>query len=348
MANDEKQLEQLEEVKEEEKTGKKIVINLPEIDKEEVVETIKETTEKAAAFVGDAAKEVADFAGAQLKNAKSIFEKVSKEFSEGQKQQKLKKYNPIFLESFDGQEYVLPKMISVINYDKRKDMPEFQNALGYQQNVNQVEMYEIYKNESDFFGIKFLPDLINSVYLVNPADPNSYIEISKYFNFLNTERIAELTSISQALGAKHFKVTILEEVRSDTKKAVDAKVGLGVKLQGKASVDVSKSTTEKQYQAIKIAVDSKYIGKAPTRPELKYWAGNTTIENLIERRLASDNTLLSETFQLESNFSSGLTVDEAAKIDGALKAINFKAAGHIADNVKKEERKIFEYLIEFE
>ena len=159
-------------------------------------------------------------------------------------------------------------------------------------------------------------------------------------------KVAELENIAQALGAKHFSVTIYEESMSKEKTNTKANAMLGVK-KDKASSDVEHRDEQKSYEYVGIAAENTYPGKEPEVPELMFWANNESIKTLIKQRIDSKNPLTSKKFTLDYNTSSGIKEKDAAKIDGVLKVLKFKAAGSIEKEAVKESKRRFEYEIDF-
>lgn len=138
----------------------------------------------------------------------------------------------------------------------------------------------------------------------------------------------------------------MEESRSEQIKKNKAKAKLGAG-KNKGGVDIETESSDKHYTFLGIADENRYPGKDPIRPVLKFWANNESIKSLVERRMDSDNPLLSKTFQLDYNTSTGIKEKEAAKIDGVLKALKFNGAGSVSEEAKSESKKRFEYTIEF-
>ena len=344
MKTEEMKKEELEAEKDEK--PEKYLEKYFEAKKNEITEDFNETAEKVTGFIGKAAKDVGDFAEEQFNVAKNIFEKVNNGFNSSRSQQILDKYRPIFADEIDGK-FPFPNIINVIDYDKRKDIQECQGALGFQKRIKDTDVLEVYSDTADQLDITFYPEKTISAYYVHPLDKDTYIEISEYFKYLKEARIAELKTIAQALGASHFKVSIMEESRAESIKKAKADSLLGFR-KDKASASVSKDDNEKKYDFIGVASESYYKGKAPVRPELKYWASNATIKTLVEQRLSNDNPLISETYRLDYNTSTGIKEKEAAKIDGVLKVLKFKGAGNITEEVKQESKKRFEYTVDFE
>jgi len=313
---------------------------------EEKVDDIKETAEKAADFVGDAAKGVGDFAGKQLNIAKGILGRVSEDLEEQRRKQRFDKYRPIFTGTLDEGSLLFPEMINLVDSDKRLEIADFKEALGYQQTINKQDLLDIYKKDADKFNITFYPEKNISIYYVHPLDSTMYIDIREYFKFLKEARVAELESIAQDLGAKHFKVSIMEESSTNSikKDKGEAKFGLG---KDKANAKVEVENSEKKYNFVGVAAESTFPGKDPVEPVLQFWKNNIAINTLVKQRLSKDNPLTSKTYRLDYNISTGIKEKEAAKIDGVLKTLKFSGAGSISEEVKNESKKRFEFTIDF-
>ena len=313
---------------------------------DEKVDDFKETAEKAASAVGDAAKEVSDYAGKQLDTAKAVFGKVGDDFDDYLKRQRFEKYKPLFMGNLEDGSLTYPEMVQLVDTDKRLEYEGFQDAIGYQRTIQKQDLLEIYKKDLDKFGLSFYPDQSLAIYYVHPLDSNMYINIKDYFKYLKEARVAELEQIAQALGAKHFRVSIMEESNATSIKKDKGSAKLAI-LKDKIDANVDIEESEKEYQFVGIAAESRFPGKAPTEPVLKFWKNNIAINTLVRQRLSEDNPLTSKTYHLDYNTSTGIREKEAAKIDGVLKSLKFNGAGSITQEVKTENKKRFEFVIEF-
>ena len=290
---------------------------------------IKEGADKTLEVIGNAAKDVGEFADAQFKNAKRIFGEASKNLEETLSKQRLEKYRPIFPDEFDHDSFDFPSMINVVEFDKRMKIEECKGAIGYRETVNNVDVLGIYKDDMDKFGISYYPDNAETAYYVHPLQEDVYIEINEYFKYLKDARVAELEYIAQSLGAKHFRVSIMEESSTEQIKKTKGSAKL-LKGKDKGNAEVEAETNDRQYSFLGVAAENRYPGKAPVRPELKYWANNESIKSLVDQRMNSENPLLSRTYKLDYNTCTGIKEKEAAKIDGVLKALKFTGAGSVS------------------
>ncbi|MBR3252095.1 MAG: phage replisome organizer N-terminal domain-containing protein [Erysipelotrichaceae bacterium] len=251
------------------------------------------------------------------------------------------------VEEIVGGNIKYPSMINIVDFDKRMGIEECRGAVGFKENIKNVDLVGIYKNDlAKYEGIEFYPDASVSVYYVHPFQSNKYIEVFEYFKYLKEAKVAELEDIAQKLGAKHFSVKILEESLSNEKVKTKGGVGIGVK-KDKAGIDVEQGSSEKKYEYVGIAAENTYPGKDPVEPKLVFWANNESIKSLVKQRLDKDNPITSKKFTLDYNTSSGIKEKDAAKIDGVLKVLKFKAAGSIEKEAQKESKRRFEYTIDF-
>lgn len=312
-----------------------------------IVDDTKDMVEKGMDVVGNAAKTAVSFSGDQLKRAKDVMDKVGGNLDETRSRRILEKYQPVFPDDIANDAINYPKMLNIVDFDKRMGIEECQGAVGYQDLIKGVKLLGIYEKDlSQFQGIEFYPDASATVYYVHPFQSNKYIQVFEYFKYLKEAKVAELENIAQALGAKHFSVTIYEESMSKEKTNTKANAMLGAK-KDKASSDVEHRDEQKSYEYVGIAAENTYPGKEPEVPELMFWANNESIKTLIKQRIDSKNPLTSKKFTLDYNTSSGIKEKDAAKIDGVLKVLKFKAAGSIEKEAVKESKRRFEYEIDF-
>lgn len=311
-------------------------------------EGILKAVEKVAHKAVDAAKDARDFVAEQATSVREIAKDAADKFQEERNRRLIEKYKPIFYEDIADTEIEYPKIINIVDYDKRMEIDVCKNAIGYNENAGDMDIMGIYqKDVNKFPNIRFLPEKnpTSSIYYVHPLYKDIYIEIGDYFNYLSEQRVAELEYIAQELGAKHFRVQILEETLAQT--ITDKKA----KAQGKSKdisvkAEAEKEEQSKQYAKLGVLSENFYPGSEPNEPILRMWESNDSIKSLIRQRL-SKNPLQSKTFILNYNASSGIKSKEAAKIDIALKAIKADAAGTIKFEAKKESRRRLEYTIEF-
>ena len=91
-----------------------------------------------------------------------------------------------------------------------------EGAIGNLFKMNNISVVNVYPDALDLFGITLFPNNKGDVYYVDPCDNRRYIALDEYFKVLKTARINELQKLAQDLGAKHFKVTYMEQKKSSS------------------------------------------------------------------------------------------------------------------------------------
>ncbi len=260
------------------------------------------------------------------------------------RQIELKRLQPIFPADIDDGDFLLHKFIRVADKDKKRaESRVCQGSIGYFTNSKGIRLLNIFRDCVDAFGLTFFPDNSSEFYYVDPSDRDRYIALDDYFSYLKAERISELQRIAQDLGAKHFKVTYVEEKSSYSDRIVK---GNG-KVVGYASADVERKKSESDYSKIEIAAENDFPGKEPTKPELKYLLRDPSIRNLISMRLDGKSALTHQKLMIKLSNSSGLKESDAVKIDTILKVMKFAGNTTVQSEARNETRRYLEYEIDF-
>lgn len=160
------------------------------------------------------------------------------------KEIEIKKLQPIFPADIDDGDFLIQKFIRVADRDKKRSESEVcKGSIGYFTSTKGIRLLNIFRDSIDFFGLSFYPDSRSEFYYVDPSDRDRYIALDDYFNYLKAERISELQRIAQDLGAKHFKVTFVEEKSSYS----DRKINAHGKITSADSLDI---TSNKKMKSI--------------------------------------------------------------------------------------------------
>lgn len=261
-----------------------------------------------------------------------------------QKQSDLKKLQPIFPNDIDGSDFLINKFIRVADRDKKRiESDVCQGSIGYFTNQKDVKLLNVFRDSVDVFGITFYPDVRSEFYYVDPTDRDRYIAIDDYFSYLKMARVGELQRIAQDLGAKHFKVTYVEEEES----AFEKNASGTLKSVSKISGEISKQTSEKKYSKLEIAAEMECPGHEPIKPQIKYLLRDPSIKSLIDMRMDEMSPLKHQKFMIKMSNSSGLKENDAVKIDMILKSLKFSGNTTIASEAKSEARRYLEYEIDF-
>ena len=268
---------------------------------------------------------------------------IKKNIDEKKKEYELKKLQPIFQTDIDDGDFIIQKFVRVADHDKKRAESEVcKGAIGYFTENNDVRMLNIYRDSTELFGLTFYPDNRSEFYYVDPSDRDRYIALDDYFNYLKAERVSELQRIAQDLGAKHIRVTFVEEKAAYTK-AKTTVGGKAAKVGTEASVEKSAS----EYLKMEVAAENDFPGKDPIKPKIKYLLRDPNIQNLITMRLNEDSALTHQKLMIKLSNTSGLTEADAVKIDAVLKGMKFGGNTTVQNEAKNEARRYLEYEIDF-
>ena len=251
---------------------------------------------------------------------------------------------PIFAQTIDAADFLMPKFIRVTDRSKKYVESEVcQGSVGYTSNEKELRVVNIFKDSLNAFGLTFYPDIDSEFYYIDPTDRDRYIALDEYFSYLKIARINELQKIAQDLGAKYFKVTYKEEEEYSSEKKLRANIN----AQKIAKADLDHNHSEKKYSKTEIAAEMQFPGHAPIMPHLRYMQKDPSIQNLVAMRMDESAPLMNQKFMLKMSNSSGLKESDALKIDTVLKGIKFAGSFSVAKEVKNESRRYLEYEINF-
>ena len=263
------------------------------------------------------------------------------------RERELNSLRPIFEDNLGSVDFSLSKLIRVADIDKKHADSELcKGAIGHYFEDKDLQIVNIYKDKAPMFGLSFYPDLDREVYYVDPTDRDHYIALDDYFNYLKVERINELQRLAQDLGAKHFRVTFMEESASSSEVKKKEKIGLKLAVKQSVNEEAVHETSEKSFSKVEIAAEMDCIPHEPVTPTLRYLAKDSSVLNLINMRL-NKNTLMHHKFSIKLITSSGIRENDAVKIDAALNAMKCSGSVSVASQAQKESRSYFEYEIDF-
>ena len=227
---------------------------------------------------------------------------------------------PVFPEDLDGDNHFMPKMIRVVDIDKKHAESDVcKGSIGYLSEHKGVKVANVFTDCIDQFGIELYPNKSSDIYYVNPTNRNHYIALDEYFDFLRIARVSELQRIAQELGARYFKVTYLEEKKTLSSHNLKAQ-GKGVfKKVGRVNADAEHSDSEKMYSKSEVVAEMQCVG----------------------------HTITSQKIMIKCSNTSGIKTKEAAKIDAALAAMKCTGNTTMVSEAQSEERHVFMYEIEF-
>ena len=290
---------------------------------------------------------VASAVGAAVKKASDNVKESKEQFQEkrllDKREREREQLGPIFMEDLDTPEFLMPKLIRIALMDKKHAESEIcVGSIGHKARYEDLEIVNIYPDQIDQFGLTLFPDRDAEIYYVDPVDRDHYIALDDYFAYLKVARINELQMIAQELGAKHFKVTYTEQKKTIEEKSGKAKLTAGVF----ASADATHDSSSKEFTSIEVAAEMTCPGHAPVEPKLHYLRKESSIQTLIAMRM-SNNPMMHQKFTLQLSNSSGIRVNDAVKIDAALKYMKCKSSSKVTREAQNEARRYFEYEIDF-
>lgn len=284
---------------------------------------------------------VADNLGQAAKNTVSV---LKENLEEKNRELEKKLLQPVFAEDLDSADFFMSKLIRIIDKDKKRAESEVcQGAIGYITPQKELKVVNLFTDKVDAFGVSFYPDRASEIYYVDPSDHDRYIALDDYFSYLKIARVTELQKIAQDLGAKHFKVTYKEEKASFSKNSNKAKA----EVKGNGDIEAERELTASDAARVEIAGEAYFPGHEPIEPTLHYLQRDPSILSLIAMRMDEKAPLTHQKFTLNLSNSSGIKEKDAIKIDAVLKAMKIAGNATVTSEVKNEERRFFEYEIDF-
>lgn len=256
----------------------------------------------------------------------------------------LKTLQPIFPDSLDSAEFLMPKFIRITDRDKKhSDSEVCKGSIGYTSNLKGFQYINIFRDSIDSFGLTYYPDSDYEFYYVDPSDRDRYVALDEYFSYLKIARVNELQKIAQDLGAKYFKVTYKEEQTSFSEKKMKGYVN----AKEIVTISAEHNSTEKKYSTVEITAEMEFPGHVPVKPQLKYMQRDPSIQTLVSMRMDESAPLLNQKYMLKMSNSSGLKESDATKIDGVLKSMKISGNATVSSEAKNEARRYLEYEIKF-
>ncbi|MBQ1333110.1 MAG: hypothetical protein IIY36_09265 [Lachnospiraceae bacterium] len=281
---------------------------------------------------------------------KNNLDQASSRRNDLRREKELKTLQPIFPEDLEREDFYLPKLIRIAPANEAHRKSEVcQGSIGHETEQDGFRMLTIYPNYINAFGIMLYPNGGQELYYADPYVPNKYLVLEDYYDLIISEQVSELERIVQALGAKHFVVSSSHESKKNTSSANNTKVGmklspLFLKTGFNAAVSSRENVTSEEGQ--KILSTNSFPGHSPRRPELVYFKNNSPIETLVSLRM-DDNILERKKYSWDVIKISGLTKNDAVKIDGVLRKSKCGVAVDIVQKAHGEEHTQLNFEIEF-
>ena len=282
------------------------------------------------------------------KKAVDNVQKSAKELSEKQKndnyERRMKKYNPLFPETFNSPDFSFPNVIAIVDKAVRKDVDVCEGAIGWTSVEMDQEVLYLHKEEAEESCIQFFPHAsCNTVYYVDNFNKNLYIRVDCIFRRAHDERLAELKYIAHALGAKRCSIE-MQEKRADKK---SSRININAVIS-RASGANSSSCSSARSDSRRGRIVAEFEGNdTPQRPQLKWFANDENIKRLIEMRCTNCNSIKSEVLELEGASSNTMSQEQGAAIDFAISNVGFKLGYSMEQEAEGEKHSLLIYSVEF-
>jgi len=264
---------------------------------------------------------------------------------------KVKKYNPVFPDTFDSKEFNIPNVIMIVDDAERRGIDVCDGAIGWLRNEAGLEIFCLYDEAINTIGLKFLPNAsCNSIYCVDSFDRSIFVKADYIFERAYQEKIAELKNIAYCLGATKCYIEIKEsssETNSTKKKSTIEQIIPIKGLSSKEDIDVESKHKESSTQVGRAIAEFEGSDK-PTVPALKWFANSDAINNLIRMRCDGTHKYKKDSLELYGAASSTMSQKMACAIDAAMgKIAKIKGKGQMEALASKENKSTFIFEIEF-
>ena len=266
---------------------------------------------------------------------------------------RMKKYNPLFPETYQSETFNIPNMIMIRDDAERRGIDVCEGAIGWIDNANGVEVLCLYDEAIEFSGINFVPVAsCDAFYYVDNYDRSRFIRTDCIFSKAHEERLAELQNIANLLGAKRCSIEISEAVVESKKEVKNASVSQSATFKGitananesREELNINESVNQRSGRVI-----AEFNGSDnPERPTLKWFAQDDNIKRLIEMRCSGNNAIKSQTLELSGSTSATMSQKAAYNIDVAMsKLAGIKGKSEMETKATKEHHSKLFFTVEF-
>lgn len=258
----------------------------------------------------------------------------------------IKKLNPLFPNDYRAVEFKLPNLIRIVDDAVRRDIDVCEGAIGWLSTEKGVEVLHLYDEAVEFSGLNFLPAATcDSIYYVDPHNRNTFISVDCYFSSMQESRLAELQHIAYSLGAKHYWVEMVEDTYDKQNSLKSAKIN--TKIANVSGSETQSKTTAARTMSVAEAEFSS--GRKPIKPDLRWFANDNNVLNLITMRCteSSQNDISTYTIELNSSNAATMSMSVAAKVDGALSSLKIGGSASFSSDSQKEHSKKVYFKLEF-
>ncbi len=330
------------------------IVEVKEETKEEVK---KDETKKSGSFFKTTLAKTTDTGKKVFESVKTTTQNISeqnkekriisaKEKEEKKREERFLKYSPLFPEEYQSKKSNLPNLLIIVDDAERKGIDVCEGAIGWLSKEKDVEVLHLYDEALEFSGLQFVPaPICDSAYYVDLHNRNTYINLDCYFSNAQEEKLAELQHIAYSLGAKKYRVEIIESKEEKQRTKVSA--NLAVKAIG---TNASNNTDYASASSIhtKVAATASFGGKrAPTMPKLSWFAHDKNVLNLIDMRCSNNAEVSMEqyTIEISNQSSASMTLSTASKVNAA--ANKLKLNCDFSKKSEEEHSRKMLFILEF-
>ena len=270
---------------------------------------------------------------------------------------KMEKYNPVFPEQYESEEFHIPNMIVIVDDAVRRGIDVCEGAIGWLSKekvgkTDEIEVFHLYDEVADKVGFKFIPAAIcDAVYYVDTYDHSRFIKVDCIFDIAHKERLDELAHIANCLGAKRCVVEISE--MSAEKKVENKKASFSEGLQTKFGKASSKERAERQMtqqgKRSRVGrIETVFEGNTkPSRPELKWFSHDEGIKKFIESVCSGKNPTKQQTLSIFGSTVAAMSQKAAYSIDAAVGNLGGGGSSSMEAQLMTESETKLEFTIEF-
>jgi len=258
---------------------------------------------------------------------------------------RMKKYNPLFPDEYQSESFDIPNIIWIRDDAERRNIDVCEGAIGWLTKEYGAEVLCLYDTAVEFSGIQFVPNApCDALFYVDNFDHNRFIWTDYIFKQAHEEKIAELENIAFCLGAKRCKIEFSETV-SNSKEASKS-INL---CEASANETIEQHRLQTQSSRSSGRNFTEFKGhNEPRRPELKWFAHDDTIKNLIEMCCNGTREIEHRTLELSGASSATMSQSTAGTIDSTVKKMGAVSGGFsMSSQASKEYSSILLFHIEF-
>ena len=188
---------------------------------------------KAVSDVKESAQSLSEKTNDLSKKALADIQKGAQDLSEKNKQEsylrRLKKYNPLFPDVYQGPDFNCPNLIIIVDDAVRRGIDVCEGSIGWLETKGGTEVLCLYDEAVAFSGLQFVPaPTCDSLFYVDQFSRNRFVRVDCVFNKAHEERLAELKHVAHSLGAKRCTIEITESIRETSLSKWKANAGLKV------------------------------------------------------------------------------------------------------------------------